>query len=124
MSGPVMKLRPLHPATVRATAASMACLVAAICAAPVVAENGAQIAITGHVAPRCWVSNPASLTVNLAQAPSDRRAVCNQSAPRLVSEIRALGPDGRLVKRTKRKAGTAAALSPRTALEIVVSPQV
>lgn len=95
--------------------------IAMACAAPAAAESGAQIAIHGEVAPRCWVADPATVAARPARASADGRAICNQAPPRLVSKIRALQEDGTLAD---HRLQAASALSARTALEIVVSPQV
>ena len=87
------------------------------------AQDVQQIAIYGEVAPRCWVAEPTA--TNTAMAVTRGRAICNQARPVLASEIRAIAADGTLVKRLPASAdplATAASLSPRTALEIVVTP--
>lgn len=104
--------------------ARAAILLAALSAAmPAMARDEQQIAIYGEVAPRCWVAEP---TATDAAIPGKRgRAVCNQARPVLALEMRAIAPDGTLVKRLPASDDprfVAASLSPRTALEIVVTP--
>lgn len=93
-------------------------------AGPTMAEEVNQIAIYGEVAPRCWVAEPMKMVVsNGAVQAMPGRAVCNQARPVLASEVRLIGADGVLIKRVSPSADRAASLSTRTALEIVVTPQ-
>ena len=104
--------------------ARAAILLAALSAAiPAMAQDVQQIAIYGEVAPRCWVAEPTQ--TNAALPVARERAICNQARPVLASEVRAIAVDGTLVKRLPASAdplAAAASLSPRTALEIVVTP--
>lgn len=98
-------------------------LAALAAAAPAMAQDVHQIAIYGEVAPRCWVAEPSA--THAAMPVTRGRAVCNQARPVLATEIRAIAADGTLVKRLPASAdplAAAASLSPRTALEIVVTP--
>ncbi|WP_144037826.1 hypothetical protein [Sphingopyxis sp. KK2] len=95
--------------------------------APAAANDTHQIAVYGSVAPRCWVAEPARTTIDPAAMSFRGRAICNQAQPVLLSELRAIGPDGLLVERlpaTAVPANFVSSLPPRTALEIVVSPQI
>jgi hypothetical protein len=96
-------------------------------AAPALADEVNQIAIHGEVAPRCWVAHPATIGTTDAAVPvTPARAICNQARPVLASDVRMIGPDGVLMKRMPAAGGRpvgAASLSTRTALEIVVTPQ-
>lgn len=102
----------------------VAILLAALAfAAPAMAQEVQQIAIYGEVAPRCWVAEPRASNAALPGARG--RAICNQARPVLATEIRAIAADGTLVKRLPASTdlqAAAASLSPRTALEIVVTP--
>ncbi len=93
-------------------------------AAPAMAEEVNQIAVYGEVAPRCWVPHPMKVTTNNAAVQvMPARAICNQARPRLASQIRTISSDGMLVKRVPAATDRPASLSTRTALEIVVTPQ-
>ncbi|USI75864.1 MULTISPECIES: hypothetical protein [unclassified Sphingopyxis] len=96
-------------------------------AAPAMAEEVNQIAVYGEVAPRCWVVDPMKIVAtNAAPKVISARAICNHGRPVLASEVRMVDSDGLLIKRvpaaTERPVA-AASLSARTALEIVVTPQ-
>lgn len=95
--------------------------------APASAEEVNQIAIYGDVAPRCWVADPMkTIATNAAVQVTPARAICNQARPVLLTEVRMVGSDGVLLKRvptTMDRTAASAPLSPRTALEIVVTPQ-
>lgn len=96
-------------------------------AAPAAANETQQIAVYGSVASRCWVADPARMTIDLAAMSFRGRAICNQAQPVLLTELRAIGPDGLLVERlpaTDMPASLVSSLPPRTAIEIVVSPQI
>jgi hypothetical protein len=96
-------------------------------ATPAAANDTQQIAVYGSVAPRCWVADPARTTVDLGAVSFRGRAICNQAQPLLLTELRAIGPDGLLVERLAATAvptSLVSSLPPRTALEIVVSPQI
>jgi hypothetical protein len=91
-------------------------------AAPVAAQTGPQIDLYGYVAPRCWVTRVATVEP-LAEAQAPRaRVICNQATPALRSQVRALNPDGTLSERRALQP-TSGQQSGRTALEIIVSPQ-
>ncbi len=93
-------------------------------AAPAMAEEVNQIAVYGEVAPRCWVADPMRVTTtNAAVQVTPARAICNQARPLLASQLRTIGSDGALVKRVPAATDDPASLSTRTALEIVVTPQ-
>lgn len=95
-------------------------------AAPAVADDGQQIAIYGEVAPRCWVADPARKMVQAPQRQTHGQAICNQARPVLVSQVRTIDADGGPAPRVVADADRTAApapRSPRTAIEIVVSPQ-
>lgn len=100
-------------------------VLAGLCfATPTMAEEVNQIAIYGEVAPRCWVAEPMKMVVsNGAVQAMSGRAICNQARPVLASEVRLIGSDGLLIKRVSPSADRSAPLSTRTALEIVVTPQ-
>lgn len=104
--------------------ARAAIVLAALTAAPpAMAQEVQQIAVYGEVAPRCWVAEP--LATDAARPGVRGRAICNQARPVLASEVRAIAADGTLVKRLPASTDlqtAAASLSPRTALEIVVTP--
>lgn len=88
------------------------------------AEEVNQIAIYGEVAPRCWVAHPMKITAtNTAVHVTPARAICNQARPVLLTEVRMIDSDGLLMKRVPAAAERPASLSTRTALEIVVTPQ-
>ena len=120
-----MTTRALHPSGLSVITGALA-ICASTLSIPAAAESGADIAIGGEVAPRCWVANPAIMLTNAPTMSVARRAICNQSVPRLVAEVRGLGPDGKVLRRTSYKVSRAQALpiSSRAALEIVVSPQI
>lgn len=94
-------------------------------AVPAAAEEIHQIAVYGEVAPRCWVANPTRINTSAVPSPTGGRAICNQARPVLVSEMRLIGADGTLMARNPVTATRTAPapLSARTALEIVVTPQ-
>jgi hypothetical protein len=93
-------------------------------AVPAMADEVNQIAIYGEVAPRCWVAQPMKITAtNAAVQVTPARAICNQARPVLASEVRMIDSDGLLMKRVPAAAKRPGALSTRTALEIVVTPQ-
>ena len=100
------------PASSQTVKRPLAWAAAILFLAPVQAQAGAQFDIVGHVAPRCWVSNAALLP----QSATPGSAICNQARPALQSRVRVL-----------ETAGTLQPLGPqpsaRTALEIIVSPQ-
>lgn len=86
------------------------------------ADEVNQIAIYGEVAPRCWVAHPMKIVAtDAAVQVKPARAICNQARPVLLTEVRMIDSDGTLVK--PAVADRAAPFSPRTALEIVVTPQ-
>ena len=60
---------------------------------------------------------------NAAAQIAPARAICNQARPVLASEVRMIDSDGLLMKRVPAAAGRPASISTRTALEIVVTPQ-
>lgn len=92
--------------------------------APAMADEVNQLAIYGEVAPRCWVAHPTKIVAtDAAVQVTPARAVCNQSRPVLLTEVRMIDSDGALIKRVPVAADRAAPFSPRTALEIVVTPQ-
>lgn len=94
------------------------------CAAPAMADEVNQIAIYGEVAPRCWVAHPMKIVAtNAAVQVAPARAICNQARPVLLTEVRMIDSDGALIKRVPSAADGAVPFSPRTALEIVVTPQ-
>lgn len=94
------------------------------CAAPAMADEVNPIAIYGEVAPRCWVAHPMKVTAtNAALQVTPARAICNQARPVLLTEVRMINADGALIKRAPLAADRATPLSTRTALEIVVTPQ-
>jgi stage V sporulation protein SpoVS len=92
-------------------------------ATPTMAEEVNQISIYGEVAPRCWVAEPMKIVISNGAVQATGRAICNQARPLLASEVRMIGSDGLLIKRVPAAADRAAPLSTRTALEIVVTPQ-
>lgn len=93
-------------------------------AAPAMAEEVNQIAVYGEVAPRCWVADPMNvITTKAAVQVTPARAICNQARPILASQVRTIGSDGALMKRVPAATDRQAPLSPRAALEIVVTPQ-
>jgi hypothetical protein len=93
------------------------------CAAPAMADEVNQIAIYGEVAPRCWVAHPMKIAAtNAAVQVMPARAICNQARPVLATEVRMIDSDGAVIKRVPA-ADRATPLSTRTALEIVVTPQ-
>jgi len=94
------------------------------CAAPAMADEVNPIAIYGEVAPRCWVAHPMKITAtNAALQVTPARAICNQARPVLLTEVRMIDADGALINRVPVAADRATPLSTRTALEIVVTPQ-
>lgn len=97
------------------------------CAAPAMADEVSQIAIYGEVAPRCWVAQPMKITAtNTVGQVTPARAICNQARPVLLTEVRMIGSDGVLLKRVPPimdRTTASAPLSTRTALKIVVTPQ-
>jgi hypothetical protein len=94
------------------------------CAAPAMADEVNQIAIYGEVAPRCWVAHPMKVTAtNATVQVTPARAICNQARPVLLTEVRMIDSDGALIRRVPAAADQATSLSTRTALEIVVTPQ-
>ncbi|WP_447765548.1 hypothetical protein [Sphingopyxis panaciterrae] len=102
------------------------CLAAIGPAAPAAAEDVQQIVIEGNVAPRCWVADPAKSATHPVASATRGRAICNQAPPVLLSAVRIIDPDGALAKpmpATADRPATPSPISPRTALEIVVSPQ-
>ena len=93
-------------------------------AAPAMADEVNQIAIYGEVAPRCWVAHPMKIVAtDAAVQVTPARAICNQARPVLLTEVRMIDSGGTLVKHVPAAANRAAPFSPRTALEIVVTPQ-
>lgn len=93
-------------------------------AVPAIADEVNQIAIYGEVAPRCWVAQPMKLApTNAAVQVTAPRAICNQAQPVMQTEVRMIDSDGASIKRAPAAADRAAPFSPRTALEIVVTPQ-
>jgi len=99
-------------------------LVSVGAAAPAMANEVNQIAIYGEVAPRCWVSRPMKIAAtDAAVQVMPARAICNQARPVLLTEVRMIDSEGALVKRVPAAADRSAPFSPRTALEIVVTPQ-
>lgn len=86
-----------------------------------------QVDIYGYVAPRCWVSNASTWQPSMDAATLPPRAICNQSAPHQESRMRALNADGTLSAQMIPVAFTTGPGLPqqtaRTAMEIVVSPQ-
>lgn len=93
-------------------------------AVPATADEVNQIAVYGEVAPRCWVAQPMKVaTTNAAVQMTPARAICNQARPVLASEVRMIDSDGLLMKRVPAADDRTAPFSPRTALEIVVTPQ-
>lgn len=93
-------------------------------AAPAMADEVNQIAIYGEVAPRCWVAHPMKIVAtDAAVQVTPARAICNQARPVLLTEVRMIDADGALIKRAPVAAARATPLSTRTALEIVVTPQ-
>lgn len=102
-------------------AASAVALSCAVLAAPAQAQDGPQIDIYGYVAPRCWVaSQPAAQPIADTALPRPR-VICNQAAPALQSNVRALNADGTLAERIRQSGPDQ--LTARAALEIIVSPQ-
>lgn len=94
------------------------------CTTPVMADEVNSVAIYGDVAPRCWVAHPMTIAApNAAAQMAPARAICNQARPVLASEVRMIDSDGLLMKRVPAAAGRPASISTRTALEIVVTPQ-
>ena len=93
---------------------------------PSAAQSAAEVDITGHVAPRCWVSDPKAVVVTSTPAANARRAVCNHSVARSVSENwTVMAKLQRQPRSTLRPIPVQSAeFSSRAALEIVVSPQV
>ncbi|MGK6354661.1 hypothetical protein ACMGDH_05475 [Sphingomonas sp. DT-207] len=86
----------------------------------------------GYVAPRCWVAT-ARMPQPIADQPAPLLgAVCNQSVPRLQSQVRSFNADGTLATRVVSldrmadadPAEGGAQVAGRTALEIIVSPRV
>jgi len=93
-------------------------------AVPTMAEEVNQIGVYGEVAPRCWVADPLKIApANAAPQVSATRAICNHARPVLASEVRMIGSDGALLKRMPTATKGTESLSARTALEIVVTPQ-
>ncbi|HWW57036.1 MAG TPA: hypothetical protein VN047_09100 [Sphingopyxis sp.] len=94
------------------------------CAAPAMADEVNQIAIYGEVAPRCWVAHPMKIAAtNAAVQVTPARAICNQARPVMLAEVRMIDSEGLLMKLVPAAADRATPLSTRTALEIVVTPQ-
>ncbi len=100
------------PASSQTVTRPLAWAAAILYLTPVQAQAGAQFDIVGHVAPRCWVSNAALLP----QPATQGSAICNQARPALQSRVRVLETAGTLQP-------LASETSARTALEIIVSPQ-
>ncbi|GLV23237.1 hypothetical protein TomMM35A_30780 [Sphingobium sp. TomMM35A] len=100
------------PASSQTVKRPLAWMAAILFLTPVQAQAGAQFDVVGHVAPRCWVSNAALLP----QPATQGSAICNQARPALQSRVRVLETPG-----TAQPLGPQ--LSARTALEIIVSPQ-
>lgn len=93
-------------------------------AAPAMAEEVNQIAVYGEVAPRCWVADPLKIApANAAPQVTTVRAICNHARPVLASEVRMIGSDGALMKRMPAATDRTESIPARTALEIVVTPQ-
>jgi hypothetical protein len=122
----VTKLHIIRSARIRAIAAQSTCIAALLCSVPSAAQSAAEVDITGHVAPRCWVSDPKAVVVMSTPAANARRAVCNHSVARSVSENWTV-----MAKLQRQPRGPlrpipvqSAEFSSRAALEIVVSPQV
>jgi len=116
----------MAPTTLISNRIARAALVLAgmACAAPAMADEVNQIAVYGEVAPRCWVAHPMKVTAsNAAVQVTPALAVCNQARPVTLTEVRMIGTDGALIRRAPAAADRAAPFSPRTALEIVVTPQ-
>ncbi len=94
-------------------------------AAPAMADEVQGVAIYGFVAPRCWVAAPTAMPTETGLAAIRPRAICNEARPVLLTKSRSIAADGTLVKPVSGSpdaAVTAASLSPRAALEIVVTP--
>jgi len=117
----------MTPAILISNRIARAAIVLAImgAAAPAMANEVNQIDIYGEVAPRCWVSRPVKIAATDAAAVQvmPARAICNQARPVLLTEVRMIDSEGALVKRAPAAADRSAPFSPRTALEIVVTPQ-
>jgi hypothetical protein len=111
-------------ATLISNARAMLVLAGMAFAVPAIADEANQITIYGEVAPRCWVAHPIKVTATNAMVQvTPARAICNQARPVLASEVRMIGSDGVLIKRGSATAERPVSFSTRTALEIVVTPQ-
>lgn len=108
------------PATVRAAGAAM--LLVPLLANPAQANSDAQIGVYGHVAPRCWVANPATRQASSEMSGSAVAAICNQATPVILSTLRALDTDDIMAIRTD-VAGPTPQFGGRAAREITISPQ-
>jgi len=101
-------------------------LIGGVFAMPAQAQTS-QVDIYGYVAPRCWVSNASTWQPALDGTTLPPSAICNQSAPHQESRLRALNADGTLTAQMIPVALTTGPALPqqpgRTAMEIVVSPQ-
>lgn len=94
---------------------------------PAQAQTSQQLQVYGYVTPRCWVASAQTMQPDADGSIRAPRAICNQSAPNLVSHIRTLNADGTLTTKmiaTTLPQGQLPQLSARAAMEIVVSPQV
>jgi hypothetical protein len=94
---------------------------------PAQAQTSQQLQVYGYVTPRCWVANARTMQPDADGLIGAPRAICNQSAPNLVSHMRTLNADGTLTTKliaTNLPQGQLPQLSARAAMEIVVSPQI
>lgn len=105
-----------------ARAALAAALVLPLLANSAFANPGPQIDVTGHVAPRCWIANPASLRSALDGASINGRAMCNQATPMIQSAMREINADGTLASQMQSSARPVQ-FGGRAAMEITISPQ-
>lgn len=105
---------------VRMTGAAMLAL--PLLANPAQANSDVQVGVHGHVAPRCWVANPATRQAPMEMSGSKIAAICNQATPLIQSTMRALDTDDTMAIRTEA-AGTAQQFGGRAAREITISPQ-
>lgn len=90
---------------------------AALSSGSATAQNGGEVGLYGYVAPRCWAAGSSS------SAQGSGSARCNQVAPLLRSNVRMFSMEGPPVTSTRTARADAAQQSSRTALEIIVSPQ-
>ena len=90
----------------------LAAMVLTIVSPPALGQRAGQVDLRGHVAPRCWVAGSAVLLPVGGTAPAAGRVICNR---------------GTAVQNVQRNAGVAVRatqLAGRTALYILVSPQI